>query len=1069
MKSVLITTQQELAEASSRGFRLISALGLATAATILALMGMMSRYAQSEDAPLPGMDELTGQAGWAFGLGAMMVASGWLVRNVLMKRLQYAIVASLLLHFLLGVVIQQLGVGFALADRIAQETPEGEPLEELTMPDYGGVELEQPEFDEPLENVLENAQMQELERQQAEVEVNQEQQQVEANRQQNVEAAQVERAKMDAHQQDVRALMQRQQREQQAAAQNAESQPEVSTEEASEAELQAKADAERAQTDPNMAERQMQEVQAARSDPRVEATNMSRDRSQVRPDASAQEVAAAQRTANAARATEAAAAEAVEVQTAQATELTAQERAVQAARQTSQALPAEQRQMQDVATSAQTTAVNSVRAERSANADVNPSQSAPLVGGAQVERSQTAAAGSTAAASTDAAAVQVASAEGVSSPSLDASSAAAQATRGAAATVPTGAVSRGGAPTATRSATGVASLGSGGAGSAQTDGGRPQLGSAVSNPSNGGTRPVGSQQIGAVGTNAGNVAVASAAGTRATQGGVLATGPASTGVERSTTGVPDSGGRPGGTGTVVASTGTGPARVQPGGTTGLTGRGTGPSAQLNSGAGFSAGESGTTGLTRRSAGIALPAGAAAAERSGNLVIAGPQAAPQVGGGSVGALSGPRTASVPRRTAGLPGLSGPRTSGVGRSAPTLPGRVGTSGLAGRSQAGSPRPTLASASELAGLIKRSVPGISAAPLERISAGFSMRRPDVRRDAAKKLGGNDASERAVERGLEWLARHQFADGHWSIHELNCQDHECKGHGTFESDTAATGLALLAFLGAGYTHQSGEHQDVVRKGLAWLKSHQKADGDLFTNESEFVWLYSHGMAAIPLCEAYGMTQDSSLKVPAQKALDFVIAAQHPQLGGWRYLPKFESDTSVSGWQLMALKSGEMAGLKVPKSAYTGVAKWLDTVESESSPGRFKYHPSKPVTLAMTAEGLLMRQYLGAKRSGADLTSGANYLKARLPREAEQDAYYWYYATQVMFHMQGEHWAEWNASLRDMLVRMQSKEVATKGSWAPDNAKWGKAGGRHYTTCLNLLMLEVYYRHLPLYIELKD
>ena len=115
------------------------------------------------------------------------------------------------------------------------------------------------------------------------------------------------------------------------------------------------------------------------------------------------------------------------------------------------------------------------------------------------------------------------------------------------------------------------------------------------------------------------------------------------------------------------------------------------------------------------------------------------------------------------------------------------------------------------------------------------------------------------------------------------------------------------------------------------------------------------------------------------------------------------------------------------------------------------------------------MRQYLGAKRSDTDLTAGADYLKGRLPREAEQDAYYWYYATQVMFHMPGEHWAEWNASLRDMLIRMQSKEVATEGSWDPDNAKWGKAGGRHYTTCLSLLMLEVYYRHLPLYIELKD
>ena len=67
MKSVLTKTQQELADASARSFRLISALGLATAATLLALLGMMSRYAQGEDAPLPGMDELAGQVGWSVG------------------------------------------------------------------------------------------------------------------------------------------------------------------------------------------------------------------------------------------------------------------------------------------------------------------------------------------------------------------------------------------------------------------------------------------------------------------------------------------------------------------------------------------------------------------------------------------------------------------------------------------------------------------------------------------------------------------------------------------------------------------------------------------------------------------------------------------------------------------------------------------------------------------------------------------------------------------------------------------------------------------------------------------
>ena len=464
----------------------------------------------------------------------------------------------------------------------------------------------------------------------------------------------------------------------------------------------------------------------------------------------------------------------------------------------------------------------------------------------------------------------------------------------------------------------------------------------------------------------------------------------------------------------------------------------------------------------------LPTGAADAEQSGTLVFAGPQAQPS----GAGRLSGPQmSSSLPRRSAGLPGSGSSASSpaaGLASSGAAQPTRL--TGVAGRPGVGDDRPTLATENQVAGLIKKSVPGIGASPEAKISASLSMRKTESRREATKTLGGSDASEQAVERGLAWLAQHQHPDGHWSIHEFRCQDHECTGHGSFHSDTAATGLSLLAFLGAGYTHQSGQHQAVINRALKWHIQHQKADGDLFADESEFVWFYSHGMAAIAICEAYGMTKDPALREPAQKALDFIVKGQHPEFGGWRYRPKFESDTSVSGWQLMALKSGEMAGLNVPKSAYSGVARWLDSVESKSSPGQFAYHPSRPASLAMTAEGLLMRQYLGANRNDAKLIAGAEYLRKHLPDLNERDSYFWYYGTQMMFHMQGEFWDEWNTRLRDTLVSTQMKDGGSSGTWNPDRPtpeKWGPAGGRHYVTCLNLLMLEVYYRHLPLYIEL--
>jgi hypothetical protein len=128
-----------------------------------------------------------------------------------------------------------------------------------------------------------------------------------------------------------------------------------------------------------------------------------------------------------------------------------------------------------------------------------------------------------------------------------------------------------------------------------------------------------------------------------------------------------------------------------------------------------------------------------------------------------------------------------------------------------------------------------------------------------------------------------------------------------------------------------------------------------------------------------------------------------------------------------------------------------------------------------MTAEALLMRQYLGWKRENAFMSSGADHLRANLPEWSgggRRDGYYWYYATQVMFQMQGERWKAWNDRLQPLLVGSQEQNGPLGGSWnplgtAPD--RWGQEGGRIYVTALHLLILEVYYRHLPLYQNLEE
>lgn len=370
-----------------------------------------------------------------------------------------------------------------------------------------------------------------------------------------------------------------------------------------------------------------------------------------------------------------------------------------------------------------------------------------------------------------------------------------------------------------------------------------------------------------------------------------------------------------------------------------------------------------------------------------------------------------------------------------------------------------------------------------------GFRQRNPARRGGLADAMGGNDASEQAVELGLDFLARHQLEDGRWSLHNLagDKPGYENAGAGDMKTDTAATGLALLAFYGAGYTHSDGKYREVVRRGLDHLLSHQKSDGDLFVPQDQAsarnVQFYSHGIASIALCEAYGMTRDKDLREPAQRALDFIVSSQHPNEGGWRYSPRGGSDTSVSGWQMMAMKSGELAGLRVPTNTYGKLRDWLEHASTPwGSPARYAYRPrsvqqnqAQP-SLAMTAEGLLMQQYLGWQRDNPYLRDGAEYLKANLPSFGTaavrtRDCYYWYYATQVMFQMQGEYWSAWNERLRPMLIDNQVQTGQFAGSWEPTGEtpdRWGPRGGRLYVTCLHLLMLEVYYRHLPLYRDLN-
>ena len=383
-----------------------------------------------------------------------------------------------------------------------------------------------------------------------------------------------------------------------------------------------------------------------------------------------------------------------------------------------------------------------------------------------------------------------------------------------------------------------------------------------------------------------------------------------------------------------------------------------------------------------------------------------------------------------------------------------------------------------------VKTNVGGLPTVSTTAIEATDAFAARAARNRGEQPGGGRGApppqTEEAIERGLAFLARFQLPDGGWSLQGFP-EDAQ------LATDTAATALAVLSFQGAGFNHREHQYKDVVRGGLDFLVKSQKENGDLFVplddDSNRSVWLYSHSLAAIALCEAYGMTQDPQLKEPAQKALDFIVASQHPERGGWRYSPGVGSDTSVSGWMMMALKSGELAGLDVPPGTYQKIERWLDDArQSPREPHLYRYNPYAPDTpeqrhgraasKTMTAVGLLMRLYTGWRRDNANLAAGGDYLQQNLPaigtpRDPQRDTYYWYYGTQVMFHMGGEHWRAWNSRLHPLLTGTQLKSGPLAGSWDPKGPvpdRWGPHGGRLYVTTLNLLSLEVYYRHLPLY-----
>ena len=305
---------------------------------------------------------------------------------------------------------------------------------------------------------------------------------------------------------------------------------------------------------------------------------------------------------------------------------------------------------------------------------------------------------------------------------------------------------------------------------------------------------------------------------------------------------------------------------------------------------------------------------------------------------------------------------------------------------------------------------------------------------------------------------------DGGWSF-DLNacpsCQGkctHSSAGHA--KDRCAATAMALLPFLGRGYSHKEGPYKPQLEAGISFLAAlGMKGEGNAAKAGGGNG--YSQGLAGIALSEAYAMSQDNRLQLPAQYVLNGIMDWQDPVGGGWNYGPKSPGDTSIVGWHLMALKSGNMAYLEINPATIKKAIAYLDSVEQDSGS---QYGYRGPGNGAATSGvGLLCRMYLGWKKDHPALQRGVERLAKLGP---SKDLYFDYYATQIMHHMEGDIWNTWNAKMKEMLLKSQATEGHEAGSWytGVDGGHGAHSAGRLYCTALSTMILEVYYRHLPLY-----
>lgn len=312
----------------------------------------------------------------------------------------------------------------------------------------------------------------------------------------------------------------------------------------------------------------------------------------------------------------------------------------------------------------------------------------------------------------------------------------------------------------------------------------------------------------------------------------------------------------------------------------------------------------------------------------------------------------------------------------------------------------------------------------------------------------------DQAVAKALVHLKAAQKSDGAW----------EASGFG---KATSITALSVMAFLAAGHVPgEPGPYRETIDRGIRYVISQQRPNGLLVANTSHGP-MYCHGISTLMLAEVVGMTADAQLasevRTALTKAIELILKSQElskakQHSGGWRYQPTSrDSDLSVTGWQVMALRAALGAGMPVPSTAIDNAVDYIKRCAVKD--GGFAYQPGSGPNNPRTGTGILALELCG-EHGTPEARKGAEYLVAHPPRWSSEYFFYEvYYCSIAAFQMGGNVYQTYYPKLVELLLGHQEAD----GSWLSGDGN-DRSGGRSYCTAMAVLALAVEYQYLPIY-----